>query len=456
MSAAAPSSPCAETALTITNPISLQPLAHTNVFPTLSIIMSSSLLCRRQLLRHSTRLSTCPRSSHSTITAASPLRPSNSSHNTQHSSSQQHAKRSTVLFTTTAVAGLSGAILYNQFISSANDDTTAAHAAGRLNRSDASSPAQSEQDSESELHQTFSQDPSSAPSSEAQHAKRSAVQRPKSEPKYVHPQYPGMLRLVADNIDELVYNTPDRLTLVEVYETGCGACATMAPIVQLLAKCFRENGIKVDVALYEGSLNYKPGFLTDEEDRAVPVIKLFTPTSKQQKQGITYDGEPNAKAVAQFIYEQSKSDDKTAFDLEKINDCIKQYEPQYFEKVIKQTHKRLQQDPTAFLYEKSPCGPYMQSWMEMMMSDMYLSNKTPERRKALEMVFNDFRNCITKKEEETIDYWSQVRDVAEQNLSDAVERKKTSDDSVEEAQKNDQPQPKKKRNAFGGSAPRSK
>ena len=80
--------------------------------------------------------------------------------------------------------------------------------------------------------------------------------------------------------------------------------ATLSPVIQLLARVLHESGASnnVDVLMYESSLNHKKGFLTAEEERAVPIIKIYTPTHKSAynknnntpaSTGIQYEGMEN-------------------------------------------------------------------------------------------------------------------------------------------------------------------
>jgi hypothetical protein len=111
-----------------------------------------------------------------------------------------------------------------------------------------------------------------------------------------------------------------------------------------------------------------------------------------------------------------------------VKSLITKYEPQYFEKVMKQTRKRLTDDPSSYLYEQSPCGKYMGEWMEMTMADAYKSkfNDNEEddanRKKALLSSFNNFITCMDTKANENLKYWHFVKSVAEQNIADQSER----------------------------------
>ena len=289
------------------------------------------------------------------------------------------------------------------------------------------------------------------------HANQQAIQQTeKSESLYGDPRYPNIYRLTASTVDELVYNTNNSI-LVDIYEDTCGACKQTAPIIHLVAKCIKSSYGKstpdtqqLHVAMYESHRNYKKSFLLPDEEIAVPVIKLYvkhlTPqqlddieqhnksvTDKYDRipiqyhpngtVSLTYNGAPNAKQLIEFIHEYTVGS-RNEFDINAALECVKKYDQQTYHEVQEQSKLRISDDPTAFLYDHSPCGNEFKIMLLRTMTHSYLSYPTSDDNKATTMSFNNVTNCLSAKHSETRDYWNQVAVVAQQNIQDLNEREK--------------------------------
>lgn len=291
-------------------------------------------------------------------------------------------------------------------------------------------------------------------------------QTEKSESIYSDPRYPHTIRIVADTIDQLVYNS-DSPVLVDVYEESCGACKQTAPIIHLVARCLKQGqkdvpaDAQLRVALYESNKNYKKGFLTAEEELAVPTIKLYVKhLSPQQLQQIerdnaaaqdkydkitvqqhpnntvslTYNGPPNARRILEFVHKYTQGS-KNEFDLNAAFDCVRKHDTATLSAVQRQSAARIADDPTAFLYDNAPCGEQMKTFMLRTMTHNYISFPTEDDQRATTITFENLTNCLTKRAEDTKEYWSSVLATAQQNLEDALEREKLDTEASKKAAK---------------------
>jgi len=284
----------------------------------------------------------------------------------------------------------------------------------------------------------------------------------RSAQPYSHPSHPGLTVLVADTVDELIYNRHKENTItrtplqrygstyekrqrdststddssssssqpplysvfLDVYDPDCAACASFRPVLLQLADAFSTTP-SVRIMCYDDAANYKRGFLTEEETRALPLLKFYPVCDGAVRErdgkcpdGLIYDGPPNARSIVDFIAQHTPS--QHAFDMDEVGKRLDASASRTDADLRVAAARRLEDDPVFHLYQHSPCGEAMLAWMKQTVVRRYL-NKPPseedEKRK-----FNAFRQCVQQKEKETQQYWERVAIVAQDNLTKIGEK----------------------------------
>jgi hypothetical protein len=183
---------------------------------------------------------------------------------------------------------------------------------------------------------------------------------------------------------------------------------------------------------YDTSANYKEGFLSEEELLSMPLIKFFpalppaaaaattnngdAPVSEQARQGVTYTGAPNARALLDFISEHAPA--SSIAPLRNKGQVVAELElmaPVTDAALRVASQKRLRSDPVFHLYEGSPCGKEMMGWMGHMLLSPYLSTPVPPEQQ--QKLFTDFQQCMRTKDEQMRKYWQVLAEVAADNLA---------------------------------------
>ena len=269
---------------------------------------------------------------------------------------------------------------------------------------------------------------------------------------FAHPTRPHITIATADSLPLLVDQRGERgqSVLVEVYSPWCHACERLAPILDQVAyilnhlppptpqpsslpSSFFPPTSPYVVAVMDDSRNHRPGFLTPDEERYLPVIKFFPPATSPTSPppaGITYRGPHNALSILTFISSHLPADQRF-IDSPHFHSLLTTTSPATLATLtatFRQQHDdQVKSDPTILLFEHSPCGTQMSGMMEEMILRSYRAGVEGEegekrRREAMER----FQKCVVDKRKQTQKYWKSILDIAKQQL------KQDDDDEAEE------------------------
>lgn len=223
----------------------------------------------------------------------------------------------------------------------------------------------------------------------------------------------------------------------------------------------------MQVMTMDGEANEKPGFLTEEENRALPLIKFFPacggvdfPTVLREKDACRprmYPGRPNVQNLIDWIVEATEAeaqaikeaaattDDKSTpasplatlaqsplahpLPLDQAHSLAQRIEPVTHAAVSRALVARFQQDsdamPALKLHEIAPCGRHLNELMRRFMLTSYASYvDDPEADEAAGAeLFARYRACTEKEEEKLAEFWDQIKKQTDEAL-EAIETKK--------------------------------
>ena len=309
-------------------------------------------------------------------------------------------------------------------------------AASLLLSSSASSPLSSAQAEEA------TETPVELPSTTQRSPHAAAPSRPfTSSPLYPHPTRPHVSIATAESLPELLSlrtsPTPTHL-LVEVYSPHCPACERLSPVLDHVASILSTLSRTPPppsypstspppppylVAVMDDRRNHLPSFLTPDEERYLPVLKLFpapsSPTSPPPPP-LTYRGPHNAAAILSFI--TSALSPALRPDPSTLAQLIRGGGGEVYERVRavyrRQREEEVSRDGTVLLFDHSPCGEEMRGMMEWMILKGYRGGEGErgeverEGREAMK----GFQECVRGKKKETEEYWKSIRRIAQAQL----------------------------------------
>jgi hypothetical protein len=279
------------------------------------------------------------------------------------------------------------------------------------------------------------------------------------------PSRPGITLLVASDVDSLVWkrNQPNEISqlptelihflptntntpvapyspyavLLSVYDPTCSACATAKPVIDALAGALRDEG-SIRLMTYDASANNKHGFLTEDELKELPLIKLFPALEPSDTAGgeslgaresLTYTGAPNARSIVEWISEHTPT--HSAINVPAVQSRLNASAASTDASLRLAASDRLAKDPVFHVYQGSPCGPQMMEWMKMTLVSRYLHTPIPDDEQ--QNAFNQFQLCMQQKDKQMKRYWQQLAMVAADNLSKYEEKSKRQQQAMAQA-----------------------
>ena len=291
-------------------------------------------------------------------------------------------------------------------------------------------PAHSEDDDQ----RSAEPQPSSALPTSDTHSRPSS--RPfTSSPMFAHPARPHISIATANSLPLLVDQRGERgqSVLVEVYSPYCHACERLAPVLDQVAYILNHlpstqpQSVSPPflVTVMDDSRNHRPGFLTAEEERYLPVVKFFPAPSSATAAppaGITYRGPHNALSILAFI-DSHLPPAQRFIDTQHLRSLLADTSPATLATLTatfrRQRDEQLANDPTILLFDHSPCGQPMAAMMEEMILRSYRANVEGEAgERQRQQVLEKFQQCVKDKRKETDVYWKSVLDIAKQQLKD--------------------------------------
>ena len=327
-----------------------------------------------------------------------------------------------------------------------------------------------------------------------------------SSPPYLHPTIPHLTIATASNLAELLDDKTlnnqlrTQTVLLELYSPDCGACNTMKPVIHQVALALNaaceperkkwkkeqvqrrlkqmldviENEPETEedkasississatsassaddfsyyrpsfaVAIMDTDANFKPGFLTEEEEMYLPLLKLFpAPTPASSSFGssssssasvhiepLTYKGPGNAKSIVDWIYRSLPPSAQSSFSLPLAYDSIRSTSSSTQTAVLQAHHNRISTElsshPSSKVLDGQPCGDYIKEFMTLQLTRGYKSvfddKEEEEVDKQVEACMRNFRECSDKKEKEIEKYWEDIYETAASQMNQIKERK---------------------------------
>jgi len=275
--------------------------------------------------------------------------------------------------------------------------------------------------------------------------------------------------LVAAQIPDRIYNR-DEDVLLQIYAPWCGACKMLNPLADTVAKVVGQvektttspsalsspnatvtatavpsSPAHLQVLVMDGEANVLPGFLTEEENRALPLVKFYprcgsrrfpeSVRSLPECQPALYDASGNVERVLNFVHAKmaAQPDVSTtsaaapaarAFDLDAAHRLARAEEAATQDRVAAALSARLAKDsesmPALKIYELVPCGSLMTNVMRHFMQSSYRSYVDPDELEAKgHELFAAYRSCSDKEEKKIDEFWVQVK----RQVDDAMEAK---------------------------------
>jgi thiol-disulfide isomerase/thioredoxin len=265
--------------------------------------------------------------------------------------------------------------------------------------------------------------------------------------------------IVADDI-ETVIDKREKDVLLQLYAPWCGACKMLAPVVDSVAEVLHDVGESekrpMEVLIMDGEANEKPGFLTEEENRALPLIKFYpacgslssttsSPSlrSRPECQPAVYQGRPNVQDLLEWLGERVKEEAKAVNEegrkdsplakplpLDRAHSLAQQLEPSTHLAVQRALQARFQADsddmPALKLHEIAPCGAHLNELMKRFMLSSYTSYApSPEVDEAAGAeLFARYRECTEKEAGKLEEFWQQVKKQTDEALEGIEEKKR--------------------------------
>ena len=175
----------------------------------------------------------------------------------------------------------------------------------------------------------------------------------------------------------------------------------------------------------DDSRNHRPGFLTPDEERYLPVMKFFPPASSPTAApppAITYSGPHNALSILTFINSHLPPDQQF-LQSPTFKQLLASTSPATLATVTDtfraQRVDQLAREPTVLLFDHSPCGAEMAAMMEAMILRSYRAGVEGQEGEAQRReVMEKFQKCVAEKRKETDAYWKSILDIAKQQLKE--------------------------------------
>ena len=176
------------------------------------------------------------------------------------------------------------------------------------------------------------------------------------------------------------------------------------------------------IAVMDESRNHKPGFLSREEERYLPLIKFF-PASSAANEGFVYEGPHSTMSILRFIQkhlpeEERKEMEKKTEIMEYIAATNEETQKKLLSIYEQQRIREMRYDPTIVLFDVAPCGRELQDLMQHMILARYRSDVTEEEQKNTvlqrEAVMKNFNECLAKSTRATNKFWTKIATLSKQ------------------------------------------
>lgn len=274
---------------------------------------------------------------------------------------------------------------------------------------------------------------------------------------YPHPVYKGITIATAESLPELVDQRAQRNThvLLEIYSPYCHACERLAPIMRQvgevasqlnhsITQSANQSRPSLTVAVMDDSRNHKPGFLTRQEERYLPLIKLYPANSNES---FLYEGPHNTMAILRFINSHLPEADR--IDMKAVEPLVSATNDKTQDELVavyeKQRKDEIANDPTISLFDTAPCGNHLSKLMQEMILGRYRSIVTKadqtKSREARDELMKEFNTCVAKNSKETVDFWKKIADLANGQLDAAQKGLEAQEAETKESKTNDDSQP---------------
>ena len=248
-----------------------------------------------------------------------------------------------------------------------------------------------------------------------------------SAPRDEHPHIPNLRILTANRIDAVLQSSPP--FFLYLYDPTCAACALYSPIINALAYALDTRDSTSPptspspsplllVYSMNDATDYKPGFLTPDEERALPLLKFFPQNSNQPP--LVYNGSPHLSSLLSFLHRHSEG----AFDLPRALERVKSRLPQLRKEVEERGKARLERSEDWMLFLGSPCGRWIREYSVSELRNKYVEGEVEgEGEKEAEAKYERFVQCMEEQEEESLDYFETMQHIAAETVSEMRKRR---------------------------------
>ena len=278
-----------------------------------------------------------------------------------------------------------------------------------------------------------------------------------SAPRDEHPSVPNLRILTANRIDTVLASSPP--FLLYLYDPTCAACALYTPVVHTLAYALDDREEDDDaserkeadpepeaaqasrprressssssssssprVYMMNDATDHKPGFLTAEEEGALPLLKFFPQSSSASSTSspspFAYTASPRVSALLSFLHQQTGG----AFDLARAQRRARSRLPALRRELQQRGRERLQKSDDWLLFLGSPCGEQIGEYSLAELLNRYCdSEEEGEGEREAGDKYANFVQCMREKEDESIEYFDTMQNIAHETLQQMRSRRR--------------------------------
>ena len=252
-----------------------------------------------------------------------------------------------------------------------------------------------------------------------------------SAPRDEHPLVPNLRILTANRIDEVLKSSPP--FLLYLFDPTCAACALYTPIIHALAHALDPHdpptlahlpsttpppSDTIRVYAMNDATDYKPGFLTPDEERRLPLLKLFPQSPSHPP--LTYQSSPRLSALLPFLHQHTDG----AFDLTRAQARALSRLPQLRRELEVRGRERLERSEDWTLFLGSPCGRWIREYSLSELMNKYVDGEVEgEGEREAEARYGRFVRCMQDREEESIEYFETMQAIASETVDEMKQRR---------------------------------
>ena len=278
-----------------------------------------------------------------------------------------------------------------------------------------------------------------------------------SAPRDEHPSIRNLRILTAGRIDDVLASSPP--FLLYLYDPKCAACALYTPIIHALSYALDDRDDDVDrdededaddaaqsqqqqqqrreaVRLYSmnDATDYKPGFLSPDEEGKLPLLKFFPQSAASASVPVLYTGSPRLSALLSFLHKQTGG----SFDLERAQRRAQSRLPLLQAELQQRGRERLQRSEDWALYLSSPCGDLIRDYSLAELMVKYAdSDEGGAGEREAEAKYALFTRCMEEREDDAIDYFETMAAIADETVREMRNKQRRRAQQQEHAHENE-------------------